>query len=293
MQILLLVNSLLALAETAAHTTLIPLYLNDSPYHPHIEDFRPTALFDHPLTGSIMTMLGLALTPKRRWCSLPYSGLMWASLLAYGGRIAVVAALFTVCGCQASRTVDMILRRHSQAGLRILAATTMLTGASLLTVVAVELGLGARLAGHLYWDNSAQVRLAQWQLLDHLSGWQLVFGTPREDLLALLVPLRLGPGVEVIENFWLLMFVNFGLLGFPVFFGALWALFAWCWRRSLIQGRLLLFGVLLVTSTSNSIGRKSTILVCMVAAVTCIPTQSCLKKKRSVSHPDVYGLVAA
>lgn len=143
-------------------------------------------------------------------------------------------------------------------------------------IVAASLfaGLGTRIAGHLYWDDSAQVRLAQWRLLGQLDIWQLMFGTRRQDLLALLTPLWLGYGVEVIENFWLLMFVAFGLIGFPLFVGSLLSLLLWCWRRSALQGRLLVLAVMLVASTSNSLGRKSTILVCLVATVACLSAEA-------------------
>ena len=293
MQMLIVTSATLALAETAAQVTLIPLYLNDSPYHPHGEDFRPTALFDHPLTGSVMTMLGLALTPQCRWCKLPYAGLMWAAMLAYGGRVAIGTTLLMAFSFEAARTGGAVLRRRRQAADRVIAAGLVVTGALLLMVTATSVGLGTRLAGHLYWDDSAQVRLAQWQLLDHLSSWQVLFGISRGDLLALLVPLRLGTGVEVIENFWLLMFVSLGLSGFPIFLGAFLSLIVWCWRRSQLQGRALLLGVLLVASTSNSIGRKSTILVCLVSAIASMPSRPRARVKRRDLLVETHRLVAA
>ncbi len=292
MQSMLVVNALLALAETASHATLVPLYLNDLPYSPHEADFRPTALFDHPLTGAVITLLGLALAPARGWHRLTYSGLMWAALLAYGGRMAVAAGLLIVCGTHFVSTGNMILYRHPEAAKRVVALAITAGTALIMALLVISLGLATRLVGHLYWDDSAQARLAQWQLLDHIDVWQWLFGTRREDLLALLVSLRLATGVEVIENFWLLMFVSLGLCGFPFFFTALSTLFGWCWQRSLLQGRLLLLSVLLVTSTSNSIGRKSTILVCMVAAIVCMPVR-CTGRRRSVPSLDIHGLIAA
>jgi hypothetical protein len=136
---------------------------------------------------------------------------------------------------------------------------------------ALASGFGERLVGHLYWDPSAQVRMAQWSLLGELDMWQVVFGTPRDQLLLLINPLWLNSGVEVIENFWLLMFASLGVVGFPIFFAGFSALLAWCWRRSQATGRTLLIGVVLVASTSNSLGRKSILLVSLVAAIACLP----------------------
>ncbi len=292
MQVSLAANAAIALAETASQATLIPLYLNDMPYLPHHEDFRPTALFDHPLTGSVMAILGLALAPRRCWWTLPYLALMWAALLAFGGRVALGAAVLMTSGSQIAQTADMIVRRHRQAPRRVAFASCLVAGAVLAGGTALSLGLGQRLAGHLYWDDSAQVRLAQWKLLDQLDTWQILFGTRREDLLAMLVSLRLGVGVEVIENFWLLMFVSLGMFGFPFFLGMLSGLIAGCWRQSQMPGRLLLLAVVLVASTSNSIGRKSTILVCMVAAIACL-SGSVRRTRQSSSRQMTYGMATA
>ncbi len=293
MQVLLAVTAVIALAETVAHATLIPLYLNEAAYHPHTDDFRPTALFDHPLTGSVMAMLGLTLTPTRGRLRLVYAGLMWASLLAYGGRVALASALAMVLGSQMANTARLVLNRDPAASRMLVAAGAALVLAALLGSLALAAGLGTRLAGHLYWDDSAQVRLAQWQLLDQLDGWQMLFGTRREDLLALLTPLRLGTGVEVIENFWLLMFVGLGALGFPLFVAGLAALLIWGWRRTRLQGRLLILGVMLVASTSNSLGRKSTILVCLVATIACLPLRLPMPSIRRAFAPGDARTVAA
>lgn len=271
MQVVLACNALLALVEMTLHATLIPLYLNQSAYHPHVEDFRPTALFDHPLTGSVMIMLGIALTPEEGLSRAVYAALMAAALIAFGGRTATMTCVVIALTLGFVQAAKLVLSRDRRAVRMILIAAATVASTACILFVAAKAGFGARLAGHLYWDESAQVRLAQWELLDHLDTSQLLFGIRREDLFALLTPLHLGSGVEVIENFWLLMFVSLGIAGFPMFAGGLFALLAWCWQRSLLQGRLLLCGVLLVASTSNSLGRKSTILVCLVATIVCLP----------------------
>ena len=281
MQIGFCANALLALAEASAQATLIPLYLNDRPYKAAEEEFRPTALYDHPLTGAVMTMLSLSLVPGGGWQRPIYIALMWVALIVFGGRTALAVTVLAAVSGVVLRGVRLVLTRDSRAvRLLIAAAAAFLLGATG-AAVAVGAGIGSRLAGHLYWDESAQVRLAQWQLLGELNGWQLLFGTPRDDLIALLTPLWLGSGVEVIENFWLLMFASLGAAGFPLFAVGLASLLIWCWRRSGQQGRLLLFSVLLVVSTSNSLGRKSTILVELVATLVCLSRPQA--KRRSVS----------
>ncbi len=288
MQTLIAGNAALAVVETAMQFNVVPLYLNEAAYHALTEDFRPTALFDHPLTASVMTMLGLALAPTRGAFRIVYLGLMWAALVAYGGRMAVAAALAMLGVGFGVRTTRLVLRKDSRGVSNLAAAAAVVGAGGLMVGIALAAGFGTRLSGHLYWDSSAQVRLAQWQLLDKLDCWQLLFGTRRGDLLALLTPLWLGPGVEVIENFWLLMFAGLGVAGFPLFVLGLAALLCWCWRRSALEGRLLVLAVMLVASTSNSLGRKSNILICLVAGISCIPGRraSACRTRRPAALPQ-------
>ena len=283
MQLLLAANAVLALIERAMQATLIPLYLNDAAYRAAVADFRPTALFDHPLTGAMMMMMALALAPgsgRWRW---PYQALAWAALVAFGGRMALGVTLLGVAAGAAHRIWRLLLARDGRLTWALLAAGLGAGGCAAVLVIALAAGLGDRLVAHMYWDQSAQVRLAQWQILGQMDVWQALFGVPREDLLRMLNALRLGTGVEVIENFSLLMFVSLGALGFPLFLAGLGALLAWCWGNTGDKGRALLFAAMFVASSSNSLGRKSTVLVCLVAAAACIPQKkgsgSFLKKR--------------
>ena len=269
MQYIFCANSALALTESLMQQTLIPLYLGDGAYQPRLEDFRPTALYDHPLTGAVMTMMALALTPSGGSIRVIYLALNWAALIAFGGRSAIFVSLLALLLTHGVPIIRMVLLRDQRAvkGLLLISIGGLL--ASLAFVMSIWLGFAERLAGHLYWDASAQVRLAQWDILTYLDTGQLVFGTPRHELLEFLNVVRLKSGVGVIENFWLLMFLGLGAIGFPLFLITMSALCYWCWRFGSREGRALLISVLLVASTSNSLGRKSTVLVCLVASVAC------------------------
>ena len=264
-------NAVLALGEASVHATLIPLYLNDAAFHAASGEFRPTALYDHPLTGGVMTLIGLALIPRHGFWRLAYAFVLWAGLLAFGGRVAVAVAVLRMF---AMSTIDMASRvlRRDRTAIDLLMTWGTLFILCMAAIGAVHAaGFGDRLLRHLYWDPSAQVRLAQWGMLGELNAWQIAFGTPREELLGRLNLLWLNSGVEVIENFWLLMFVALGVVGFPLFFAGLCGLLAWCWRRSELCGPALVLSVIVVASTSNSLGRKSTILVGLVAVTASLP----------------------
>jgi hypothetical protein len=263
-------NAFLALGEAMAHATLVPLYLNDVEYHPIDGEFRPTALYDHPLTGGVMTLIGLSQAPRAGWGRLVYLSLCTAALVSFGGRVAVAVAAGSAIVLAAIALLGCALRRDPKALRMLFCYGLSLLACSAIAVVSVFIGFGERLLGHLYWDQSAQVRLAQWSLFKDLTFWQIILGTRREDMLALLAPLWLRSGVGVLENFWLLMFVGLGLVGFPIFIVAFCALLSWCWKRTGLRGRVLLASVLIVVSTSNSLGRKSTLLVGLIAAIACL-----------------------
>ncbi len=264
-------NALLALGEATAHATLVPLYLNDMEYHAIDGEFRPTAFYDHPLTGGIMTLMGLSQAPRAGWLRFAYLALCTAALMSFGGRVAAAVAVMSVIFLAGTALLGRVFRHDSKAlHLLLCHASSLLAGASV-AIVSIVAGFGERLSGHLYWDQSAQVRLAQWSLFRDLTFWQVLLGARREDMLALLAPLWLRSGVGVLENFWLLMFISLGALGFPIFVVGLYALLSWCWKRSSLRGRVLLVSVLIVVSTSNSLGRKSTLLVGLVAALACLP----------------------
>jgi hypothetical protein len=265
------VNGLIALGEAALNARLIPLYLNGSESHSADAEFRPTALYDHPLTGGVMTLMALAFPPRSHWWKVFYLAVAIAALIAFGGRVSIVAALTNSVMTLAATFVRCMLRRERAALHLALSYGGLTIACAAMALTVFEAGFGERLLSHLYWDPSAQVRLAQWSLLGELSSWQIIFGTKREDLLLLLTPLWLTSGVDVIENFWLLMFANLGLVGFPVFVFGLGALLLWCWQRTGLRGRMLLVSVMVVVSTSNSLGRKSTLLVGLVAAIACLP----------------------
>lgn len=266
----IVLNGVIALGEAAAHASLVPLYLNSSEYQAPVEEFRPTALYDHPLTGGVMTMIGLALPPRRIWHRALYICILLGAMMAFGGRVATAAVAVSWLFLVVLDLTMLVLRRDERAAQLCISYLGSVLILSVCAAAALSAGLGTRLARHLYWDPSAQVRLAQWNLIGELAPAQIVFGADRKDLIALLDPLWLDYGVEVIENFWLLMFASLGLVGFLIFLSGFLSLLFWCWKRANLRGRVLLVTVVLVASSSNSLGRKSTLLVGLVSAITCL-----------------------
>jgi hypothetical protein len=263
---LLLLNASVAIAEAAVGVHLVPA-LNAG--RDQTTDFRSTGLYDHPLTGAAATMIGLLssteLFQTPSWRRV-YQVWLFTALLAFGGRIALGLTIFSGCIMFGAH-----LRRRAlshSVGFVDLAPLLVIGLASFpLAGAMLAAGWAERLQTHLFWDASAQARIAQFHLIGLMSPTQLMFGCRRADLLALIEPLRLAYGVDVIENFWVLHFATLGVFGFGAFVAGMVGLAAWLWQRCDADGRIVLVSMLLVASTSNSLGRKSTLLVILVACL--------------------------
>lgn len=276
---LLLINAALALGEVATHSHVIDIV--DPAAEPNAE-FRPVALYDHPLTGAAATMMGVGLGPCARRApvgSLVYAICMFAALLAFGGRVALALAVLAALGhyaCRFVRRAAASCLAAADLALPIAAAAAALP----LAWMAAANGLADRLMAHLYWDPSAQTRVEEFRLLALLRPEQILFGTGRIEMTALLEPMRLAYGVDAIENFWLVMFLILGALGFPAFILGMAALLHWLWRCTDAAGRAMTICLLLAASSSNSLGHKSPLLVMLVGAVLA---------RRHMARPPLYA----
>jgi hypothetical protein len=274
LQVLFMLNASLALVEAIAGAHIVPAANTSQPVEtdniggPGAE-FRPVALYDHPLTGGTATLIGLLLYPDRRhsplWCTA-YMLCMFVALLAFGGRIALALGLCAGTWLYAGR----IAKRGYSGTLAPVDVGPLVAvvGIALpLAGMALTSGLASRLMAHLYWDASAQTRIAEFRLIGLLRPDQLLFGCRRDDMIALLKPMELAFGVDAIENFWLVMFIMLGALGFAAFVPGIASLFWWLWHRGNRNTHVMLTCFIIATSSSNSLGHKSPLLVMLVAAV--------------------------
>ena len=265
-QTLLIANAVLALGEMVVQGHLVAVSLSGGDT---AAEFRPTGLYDHPLTGAAVTMMGVFLRPdlaRAPFWSLCYSSLMMAALLAFGERTPLVLAVIALLCCYAGTFAAKMVRGTLRWG----DAAPILFASSICSLGAVAVaagGISSRLGAHLYWDASAQVRMYEFGIIPLLTPAEFLFGCRRDDLLALIEKLRLSAGVGALENFWLVMLVTLGLFCFPVFLIALAGLLTWLWRRTDCRGRMMIVTLITAASASNSLGRKSTLLVMLVASV--------------------------
>jgi hypothetical protein len=135
----------------------------------------------------------------------------------------------------------------------------------LILIIVTQTTIADRIIDTLYFDDSAQVRVTQWMVLDYLNLKNWLFGVPLADLEALKYQIGLDAS-EDIENFWLLLCLNLGAIGFVVFV-TIFGCFLLHIARSGggLNGLLLMVSALIIDSSSNSLGTKSNDLFIEVA----------------------------
>jgi polysaccharide biosynthesis protein VpsF len=232
------------------------------------EDFRANAFYGHPLGASLITSMAFFLLYSmqiRIAVAGPVIGLLLIGLLAFGGRTALgITGLFSIITAIYVLTMGIIrrnLRLDFVMGIMVAAIIVPL----LILIIVTQTTIADRIIDTLYFDDSAQVRVTQWMVLDYLSLKNWLFGVPLADLEALKFQIGLDAS-EDIENFWLLLCLNLGVIGFVVFvvfFGAFLTHVARYGGG--LNGWLLMVSTLIIDSSSNSLGTKSNDLFIEVA----------------------------
>lgn len=267
--VLIAANAALAIGESLLHLRLVPYTVSGGVA---IKDlyFRSTALQGHPLENAILTavLALLALELRIGWMArLGLMALLMLALLAFGSRTGfalTLAALASAMVLVAGR--GLLAGRYSYRAIMGAGALAMLLLA-LGIGGAAALGLGERIFGQALWDDSAQVRLHIWSVFAYLRPEDLVFGIAPAEIEDLIYRLGLNYPQETIENFWLLMLMQFGAIGMVPFVGGLAAGMIHLWRLSGLPGRLALAVFLAIASTNNSLAAKCHSLVLLYAAV--------------------------
>jgi hypothetical protein len=248
------------------------------------EYFRASALLGHPLmnaqtTASLLPLM--LLLPAPRGLRYAMGLLMAVSLLAYGGRTAFGVSLLVYGAYALVQTAIAV----SKGRLSYLQLTGGSVGAGLLAALTVGVvvgsGLGERIFNGLVWDNSASVRTRVWGIFEFMSYDQWLFGSSPADMAQLMIRLGLDAPVEAIENFWLVLFVQFGVAGFVPFLIGFGCMLAWLWQRAFGAMRVALVVFLLIASTTNSLASKTvgfSILCCAIASAASL-------RPRPVSRP--------
>jgi hypothetical protein len=271
---LVIFNVLIGLWESLNQTNWFPFVagniddIKESVLHT-TEDFRANAFYGHPLTASLVTSMAFFLLYSMRMRSIfsgPAIGLLLVGLLAFGGRTALgITVLFS---SMAVFYVLMagIIRRNLQLDFVIGIVAAAIIVPLLILLVVTQTTIADRIINTLYFDDSAEVRVTQWLVLNYLSLQNWLFGIRLADLEALKYQIGLSGNDVDIENFWLLLFLNLGAIGF-VAFVITFGIFLLHIARygGGLNGWMLMLSALIIDSGSNSLGTKSSDLFIEVA----------------------------
>nr|WP_294566127.1 VpsF family polysaccharide biosynthesis protein [uncultured Rhodopila sp.] len=290
---------ILSIGESATQTHLIPLHLDDSvakEFADDIEDFRGDGLFGHPLIAAGVTSMATFMLLRMRMNGLLKGTLFTAmliGLLSFGGRAALLTTVIVVVLAAAYELLRGILRRDLSMGFVGAVAAALVILPPLMIVLVASTDIGERIISHMYIDDSAQVRNLQWQVLNYLNLNDVLFGVPPDRLEVMKYQIGLGGATTDIENFWLLMFLNLGGIGFAVYVAALVLFIVHLGRTANHPlGWMLLISTIIIASTSNSLGRKSTDLFFMttcIVAMTGYPKTASAPAKKPVSRDRPIG----
>lgn len=264
---MIVVNALIAIFESATHIRLVPHTVAGGVALKE-DIFRSTALLGHPLNNALITgplvvlAMGFRLTLFKKVVLL---SILILGLLSFGGRTSFLVTS-GLMGLYLSITFlrDMIRGRYGY--LEILGAliTAIAFLAAIIGLVLLT-GLGERIFAHLFWDDSANVRVRAWHVFDYMDESDLIFGMSPTTITTIIYRLKLIYPLETIENFYLAMLMQMGLVGFIPFILSLWTMAKMLWRNTGGPGRLAIILFFAIASSNNSLSSKTCALTIFVA----------------------------
>ncbi len=265
----LVLNAALGIGEAALQTRLLPWYIGGQAEVPE-DFFRASALMGHPLQNAQQTatllpvLLLLPLAAGIRCALVLWLGL---ALLAFGGRVSLLLALLLYGAVFVAQAFKLLFEGRLNYRQVTGGAIGVLLAAAAMVAVVVSTGLGERIFASLSWDNSASVRVRVWEVFSYMSDVQLIFGATADEIDVLYQQLGLDARFEAIENFWLLAWVQYGLVGFSLFAFGLGCALCFLWRQSFGVFRVALVLTVLVSSTTNSLVAKTPAWLLFMVAV--------------------------
>lgn len=251
------VNIVLGYYEYFSGHRLIPLTLGDIIV---VGEWRSSALLGHPLTASgVIGAYVMALILRPTLCPpvlvrLPLIGFSLASLMAFGGRTALVTVLAVIAIVAAFETLQL-LRGKRIPLLAAVGAICVLFAAAAVIFAALYLGIFDKMLLRFSSDKgSALARFATIEMLSHFELRELLLGPNPIRVNALQTQLGLNYGIE---NFWISSIVQFGLIHTALLTAGLACFFVEIVRRSDWAVWAILLLMLAIAASSVSFSSKN------------------------------------
>lgn len=291
----LCINAAIAIGETLAQQPLLPQLPADAggadlttqitQSADYLQQFRGSGLYFSPLEGATITALGIFFLFRLR---LPPTQFVWrfvlllVGLISFGGRASLVVTGFVLATTGSVYIIRGLMLRRLRAetlGLALIVAVVL--PLAMLWLIG-DTPIGTRIAHDFYYDESAKVRELDWNIFAVLPFSNFLFGTDATVTTRLLFNINAGE----LENCWLAMFVDLGLVGFSIMFIGLAAFvihllrYAARGRESAVWGAILIVAFLVMISGFNSIGRKGCELLYLTAMIYAAAPVARLRRSR-------------
>jgi hypothetical protein len=260
------INIALGFYEYFSGQRLVPITLGELV----VNDWRSTALLGHPLTAAgivAMYTMALALRPRPPSPSLwviPALFVAACSLMAFGGRTALVAVVVVFAGCAMVQGGRLILGARVRLSAVILAICLLMLAAAAASIV-LSAGTFDSMIDRFSSDNgSAHARIATLHFLSWFDWKELLLGTSpgRSSSLQTMMGLEYG-----IESFWIASIVQYGLVQTALLTIGLACFFIEVLRRSAPGARVMVLFICLAAATSVSFSSKNITLAVYVALI--------------------------
>jgi hypothetical protein len=276
----ILLNVVLGYYEYFSGHRLIPLTLGDVVV---LGEWRSSALLGHPLTASGIVggyILALILRPAlcpRVALRLPLIAFCLGSLMAFGGRTALVTVLFVI-SCIAALEIFRILRGGRTSLPVVIVAICLLFIGAACIFAALDLGIFDKMLLRFSSDKgSTLARYATFDLLSHFDWHELVLGPSPVRANALQTQYGLNYGIE---DFWISCIVQFGLIHTTLLTIGLVGLFAEILQRASGAAWAIVLLVLVIAASSVSFSSKNIQLAQFVLLITLL-----LPRERRIAVP--------
>lgn len=266
-------NVLIGLYESLTHNNWFPFVYDDdekAAAYASNDDFRANAFYTHPLTASLVTGMAFFLLYGMRMrfiAAAPIFGMLMIGLLEFGGRAALGVTVLASGLAAFYELLIGIVRRNLKLDFVLAIVSAAIIVPILLAIVVTQTTIANRIIDTVFHDDngSSAARVTQWAVFNYLTLKNWLFGVPALDIEALRYRIGLT-GAEDIENFWLLIFLNLGSIGFIAFLGIFGTFLVHVARHGAgMNAWLLMVSALVIDSGSNSLGTKSNDLFIEVA----------------------------
>jgi len=276
----ILLNVVIGYYEYFAGHRLIPLTLGDVVV---TGEWRSSALLGHPLTASgLVGGYVLALTFRPAICPsavlrLPLIAFCLGSLMAFGGRTALVTVLLTLGGYAVVEIVRILRGKRTSLPVAIGAICLLFVAAAGIFAMLDHGTFDKMLLRFSSDKGSAQARYATFALLSRFDWHELLLGPNPARASALQNQLGLKYGIE---DFWIASTVQFGMIHTILLTVGLVGLFAEMLRRANNAAWAIVLLVLVVAASSVSFSSKNIQLAQFILLITLL-----LPRDRRIAAP--------